>query len=78
MSITVFTRSTCSPCKTLKYWLDKKGLSFTEIDADVNPEAHAEATKDLGYSIVPFTLIDTGTEVHRIAGMNLTQIASLL
>jgi glutaredoxin len=78
MSITVFTRSTCGPCKTLKYWLGKKGVSFTEIDADANPDAHAEATRDLGYSIVPFTLVDTGSEVHKIAGMNLTHLASLL
>lgn len=78
MSITIFTRSTCSPCKTLKFWLNNKGVSFTEIDADMNPDAHSKATEGLGYSIVPFTLIDTGSEVHKIAGMNLAHIASLL
>lgn len=37
VSMTIYTRKTCAPCKTLKYWLGKKGISYDEVDLDERP-----------------------------------------
>lgn len=32
--MTIWTRDSCAPCKTLKYFLDKKGVKYEERSAD--------------------------------------------
>lgn len=32
MKIVVYTSATCAPCKTLLWWLDKKGISYKTIE----------------------------------------------
>jgi glutaredoxin len=34
--VLLYSRDTCAPCKTLKYWLNKKGIAFKEFSLDVS------------------------------------------
>ena len=72
--ITVYTRSTCAPCQTLKRWFAHKGVAFEEKNVDDNPDYLQEAIKLSGFTAVPVTLVD-GTA---IVGPNFAKIADLL
>lgn len=50
--VTVYTKEDCNPCKATKRRLTKKGISFQEVDIEVNPEA-LDRIKELGYMGVP-------------------------
>lgn len=53
--LTVYTSSSCQPCKQLKRFLDKEGILYREVSVEV-PEK-AQELKSLGYRQVPLTLI---------------------
>lgn len=36
MSITLYGKATCAPCKTLRYFLDKKNLVYKYIEGDTS------------------------------------------
>lgn len=36
-TITVYTQPSCQPCKATKRWLDKRGITFTEVDVTTSP-----------------------------------------
>lgn len=58
MTVTVFTRTTCGPCKTVKYFLQKKGIQFTEQNVDENPSLIDQILEMTGIMQVPMTVID--------------------
>lgn len=72
--ITVFTRSTCAPCKALKTYFNSKSISFTEVDVDEDPAAYRQIVDLTGYAIVPTTLITNGDSQEVISGFNLAKI----
>lgn len=51
--ITVYSKSWCPYCKAAKALLDKKGVSFTEIDVTNDPEGQQAMAKRAGRSTVP-------------------------
>lgn len=67
----VYSRNNCAPCRTLKYYLTKKGIEFEERNVDLNPEFEKELNT-LGYASVPVTLI--GEKI--IVGVNISAIES--
>lgn len=69
--ITIYSRPSCAPCRTLKYWLDKKGHKYEVKDVDEHRE---EVLRYSSAPIVPITVI--GDKV--IEGMNLGAIADAL
>lgn len=77
--ITVYSRTSCSPCKTLKYFLEKKGLEFTERNVDESDEAQAEAYAYSGMSTVPVTVITSPDGSRRVlSGLRLAQLSEAL
>ena len=52
--LTVYTTTTCGPCRRLKRQLDEVGIPFREIDVDEHPEFNPriEAASG-GYRTVP-------------------------
>lgn len=67
MKVKVFSKGeSCVPCKQVKEFLDKKGVSYEEVLAFDNPEV-AIAAKVKG---VPTTIryTDSGEEVGRVVG----------
>ena len=73
MSITVYSRVSCGPCKELKKYLSYKQVEYQEVDAD---------TIDLqaltGSRIVPTVIVDTDEGQRIITGYNPSALASLL
>lgn len=73
MKITVYSKSSCAPCQTLKYWLNKKGVDYTELSQD-DPAVAAEAQRISGYVIAPVVTVDN----EIIVGANLRRLAELV
>ncbi len=55
--VTVYTTSTCSWCTTLKSYLNKNNIRYTEIDVSRNEAAAQEMVRRSGQQGVPQTLI---------------------
>lgn len=78
-NITVFTRTTCAPCQTLKRWLKHKDITYKEINIDDDIKAQDEAFQLSGYSIVPLTIVEGMDGSKRIiAGLNISAIAGAI
>ncbi|NBU34693.1 glutaredoxin family protein [bacterium] len=71
--ITVFTRTTCAPCKTVKYFIEKKGFSFIEKNID-DPEYAKEFSHFADMPMVPLVLIGD----QKVQGLNLARLNDLL
>jgi mycoredoxin len=57
--ITMYTRPWCGSVMRIKYWLDRQGIPYQEIDVSRDLEAaqHVEALNG-GYQSVPTILFD--------------------
>lgn len=56
--VTVYSTPTCSWCNTLKSWLRKNGIPFTDIDVSRDANAAQELVKRTGQQGVPQTEIN--------------------
>jgi glutaredoxin len=72
--VVIYSRPQCSPCRTLKLYLSRKGVDFEVKDADEHRE---ELLKYSSASIVPITVFDNDPS-KVVEGMNLQRIASFL
>ena len=73
MTVTVYTRPTCAPCKTVKYFLQKKGISFTEKNVEESDNG-LEFSKLVDFAMVPLVVIGD----HKIQGLNLALLSKAL
>ena len=58
--VTVFTKSSCHPCRLTKRALEIRGIDYVERRVDQDPEALAEI-KELGYLQVPVVVAADGS-----------------
>uniref|UniRef100_UPI003F49B0A3 glutaredoxin domain-containing protein n=1 Tax=Arthrobacter silvisoli TaxID=2291022 RepID=UPI003F49B0A3 len=58
-TITVYTQEHCQPCKATKRWLDKRGITFAEVDVTTSPD-DAAAIRALGFKEAPVVIVSTG------------------
>lgn len=66
MTITVYTKPNCQPCRATKRWLDKRGIDYQTVDVTTSP-GDLEAIKALGYEGVPVVIVSNGdaeTDLH--------------
>jgi glutaredoxin len=77
MSITVYSKTACAPCKTLKYWMAGKGLQYTEKSLEV-PQNASECESIAGRLLAPTILIEKDGLSHVISGLNFTLLGELL
>lgn len=49
MKITLYSRVSCAPCATLKYWLNKKGYNFEVVEA---PDGMMAPTIKIGEQVL--------------------------
>lgn len=78
--VTVFTTNTCGYCVMVKRFLDAKGITYSVVNLDDNPERQAEVLAKSGALTVPVTLIqneDDNTE-QVVIGYNLSRLAPAL
>lgn len=52
MTVTVYSKPNCGPCRATKHALQSKGIAFTEVDVSKDADGHAFVT-NLGYRGVP-------------------------
>lgn len=73
MPVTVYTKTTCAPCRTLKQWFKIKGIEFVEKNAE-EPEVFDEMVQKTGMMSVPQTVV--GDRV--ITGPHFSLLSELL
>ena len=56
--VTVYSTPTCSWCNTLKSWLKKEGVTFSDIDVSKDQKAAEEMVRKTGQQGVPQTDIN--------------------
>lgn len=78
LKITVYGRQSCAPCRTLKQFLDKKGLEFTAKDIDKDEEAAIEALQLASRSIIPVIVIDKDGDRTVVTGLNFNALLPAL
>jgi glutaredoxin-like protein NrdH len=59
MTLTVYTQPSCQPCKATKRWLDRRGISYQEVDVTTSPK-DAEAIRALGFKEAPVVIVSSG------------------
>ena len=65
-TITIYSRPDCQPCKRIKAWWDRKGVTYQEVNVEES-SADREAIKALGYEGVPVIVVSNGdpeTDIH--------------
>lgn len=72
--VTVYSTPTCSWCNTLKLWLRKNGIPFTDIDVSRNTNAAQELVNRTGQQGVPQTEING----QWVIGFDQTKLKQLL
>lgn len=72
--LTIFSTTSCSSCKTLKYFLSKKGISYKEVLVDNDPDTRQMLFDKTGYHQVPVT----SDGENFISGMNLSAILGMV
>lgn len=72
--VTVYSTPTCSWCNTLKSWLKKEGISFSDIDVSKDQKAAEEMVRKSGQQGVPQT--DVNGRV--VIGFNQPMLKELL
>lgn len=69
----IYSRASCAPCKTVKFWFAKNGVDFEERDIDKHKFLSEALNHTNGLSAVP--VIVWKDEV--VIGPNLSRLASL-
>jgi len=60
VTVTVYTKPNCQPCRATKRWLDNRGIDYSDVDVTTSP-ADLEAIKALGYEGVPVVIVSGRT-----------------
>ena len=58
MKVQVYSAAWCRDCRAAKQFLDRHGISYSEIDVDSNPAASAEVVRRVGKRAIPQMVID--------------------
>ncbi|MCX7985351.1 MAG: hypothetical protein N2662_00230 [Bacteroidales bacterium] len=72
--VTVYSTPTCTWCNTLKSWLRKNGISFTDVDVSRDENAARELVRRSGQQGVPQT--DINGQI--VVGFNQQKLKELL
>lgn len=70
MPVTIYTRETCAPCRTLKKFFSLKNVTYEEKNVDSDPSLMEEVVRLSGFAMVPCVKI--GDKV--ISGANIPAI----
>lgn len=73
-AITVYTKSACNDCYSTKRWLDKKNLSYTEINAEQDPSVRRQLEAE-GFMRMPVIKTSDG---KFWSGFRIDQLQALL
>ena len=81
MTITVYGRPECGQCEQTRKFLDRKGLSYSEINIDEDPEARKlveDSAEQLHPpTILPMVIVKHGGDVITWHGFRYDQLKGL-
>jgi glutaredoxin len=58
MNLVLYTATWCRDCREAKRFLDKHGLTYTEVDIESTPGAPEEVFRHVGKRAIPQFVID--------------------
>jgi len=58
MNLVVYTAAWCRDCREAKRFLDKNGISYSEVDIESTPGAAADVLRHVGKRAIPQFVID--------------------
>lgn len=77
--ITVFTTNTCAYCAMVKKWLDSKGVAYSVVNLDEQPEMQKQVFEKSGALTVPVTLIEKEDSTEEVViGFNLSRLSAVI
>jgi glutaredoxin len=77
--ITIFTTNTCAYCAMVKKYLDGKGVTYSIVNLDEQPEKQAEVYAKSGALTVPVTLIENEDSTEEVVvGFNLPRLSTAI
>lgn len=59
--VTVYSKPNCQPCRATKKWLDRRGITYREVNLLESPDDLAAAI-DLGYKESPVVVVGTWSD----------------
>lgn len=68
--VKIYSTNTCAFCSAVKKFLTYKGIKYSEINLDEQPDKRAEAQKISGARSVPITYIKNGEKEAVVIGFN--------
>lgn len=74
MTVEIYTRTTCAPCKMMKAYMTNKNIDYVERDVDADPSLIDKVIQLSGRMMVPVTVV--GEKV--ISGFNIGALVSAL
>jgi mycoredoxin len=58
MTLVLYSASWCRDCREAKRFLEKHGISYTEVDIEETPDAAEEVLRRVGKCAIPQFVID--------------------
>lgn len=78
LDVEVYTQPNCQPCKAVKGWFDRHGVTYTEVDVRKDSAA-LQRIFNMGYKSTPVVIVwdDLGMTYHW-QGLNMKKMQNLL
>lgn len=77
--VMIYTSNTCAYCHAVKEFLEKKEVSYNEINLDEQPDKRQEMMDLSGQMAVPVTIITAGDgSKNMIVGYDASKLSSAL
>ena len=79
LDVEVYTQPNCQPCKAVKGWFDRHGVTYTDVDVRKDSDA-LQRIFDMGYKSTPVVIVwDSSREVRDSwQGLNMKKMQNLL
>lgn len=77
-TVTIYSTTTCPFCTMEKAYLKEKGIAFTNIFVDEQPEKVGEMVEKSGQMGVPVTVVVTDGKEEVIVGFDRDRLNTLL
>lgn len=78
MTITVYTKPVCSPCKLTIRKFESAGLNPQVVDISVTPAALEYITDELGYAQAPVVVFERAGSEDHWSGLNPDKIDQVI
>lgn len=75
--VTVYSLPNCTPCKVTKLALEKRGITYREVDLSANAAEAEKLRADYGYAQAPVVVVSDGTQEQHWSGFRPDKLAAI-